>query len=129
MYKLKNRNLFKKEEYNIKERSYSMLGETIIELQRNLEENETIMAFRNIYLNLKLAVEEARKNNVCLDATVECRLFGNYKEYRRCKNIVINILPEFEYALSKLLKRKIKIEYEASNKEKEATFKFVLKEA
>ncbi len=128
MYKLKNRNLDKNEELNIKGKAYSMLAETIIQLPKNISENENITEFRNIYFNLKLAVEDAKANKKILVDDTDYNFYGNYVDFRKYSKIISNILPEFEYALSNLYGKKIKIEFTSKYKKKEAMFSFRIKE-
>lgn len=128
MCKLKNRNLDKNEELNIKEKSYSMLAETIIQLPRNIGENETITEFRNIYFNLKLAVEEAKVNKKILVDDTDYNFYGNYVNYKKYSKVLSNLIPEFEYALSKLYGKKLEIECESKYRKKEAVFSFRIKE-
>lgn len=128
MYKLKNRNVEKREEENVKGRSFPILSETIIELPKNIEEDERITQFRNIYMHLKLAVKEAmQKSRYVLD-DIDYDFYGTFLEHRRYKSILSNLIPDFEYSLSNLCGRKIEIEYISKYNSKKTTFSFRIKE-
>lgn len=101
----------KKQENNLKERAYSMLGETIIELKKNDEECKKIAEFRAIYLNLRLEIREAQNEKRKLDDTVEFEFNGSAIEYNKYKRVLNELIPEFEDALSKMYNKKIQLNY------------------
>lgn len=128
MYKLKNRNAEKREEDNMTGKSFPILSETIIELPKNIEEDERITQFRNIYMHLKLAVKEAMQKDKDILDDIDYEFYGTILEYRRYKSILNNLIPDFEYSLSNLCGRKLEIEYISKYKSKKTIFSFRIKE-
>ncbi len=108
--KLKNRGLNKKEELKVNDISYSILAEDIIELPQNSDENEIVKSIRNIYINLKLEVDEAKRSNTILNSSIPFEYVGNMKEYRKIIKLFSQITHEIEYYFSKILNRKVKIQ-------------------
>lgn len=109
MSKLRNRGLEKYEELGLEEKySYSMLGETIIELKENEDECDAIKSLRNIYLNLKISAKEIEKGYRLRDILV-FNVDSNSIEYNKLKKILLFLVPEFETGLSNITKRNMEI--------------------
>ena len=105
--KLKNRGLEKKEELKQQGMSYSILGESIIELPKHPLENSIISDIRTIYLHLKLAVEEGIKTNSMVFDSIPFEFEGDSYRYKRMLKILEELIPEFQEALSQLLCGKV----------------------
>lgn len=101
--KLKNRGLEKKEELKQQGTSYSILGETIMELPKHPLENSIISDIRNIYLYLKLAVEEGIQKNSMVFDSIPFEFEGDSHRYKRMLKILEELIPEFEDYLTKYL--------------------------
>ncbi len=129
IYKLKNRGLGKKEEKKIKEISYSMLGEDIIELPKNDFECEKISEFRSIYLNLKIAVEDAKIEKKILNDDIKFKFEGTILDFKKYRKILDDLIPEFSHSLSKLYGRDICIKYSGKLNKGKSIVTFTLKEA
>jgi len=101
--KLKNRGLEKNEELKKQGMSYSILGESIIELPKHPLENSIITDIRNIYFYLKLAVEEGIKTNSMVFDSIPFEFEGDSHRYKRMLKILEELIPEFEDYLTQYL--------------------------
>lgn len=111
--KLKNRGLEKKEEIFSKTKSYSIIGEEVLELPSNPDDSEIVKILRNVYLNLKiLACENKRKKkkNHTAVSSLEFEIFGNRIKSNNLYKIIINIKNEIEDAISKYINDSINID-------------------
>lgn len=88
-----------------------MLGEDIIELPKNESECKEISEFRSLYLNLKIAVEEAKREKRALNDTVDFIFEGTFLEWSRYNKILNDLTPEFIDSLSKLYGKTINIKH------------------
>lgn len=129
-YKLKNRNLEKKKEENDNsvDESLPMLAEIILELPKNSNECNQITYFRNIYNNIKLAVEEAISMNKYVIDDIDFEFFGSLVIFKRYKAILKHLIPIFKQELLKMSGRKIEIELITKYTFKKKTFSFRVKE-
>lgn len=100
----------KKEELKFNGMSYSILGETIIELPKHPLENSIISDIRSIYHYLKIAVEESIMSNTTVYDNVPFVFDGDLHRYKKLMKILDELKVEFEDSLSRLLNRKVVIE-------------------
>lgn len=131
--KLKNRGLEKKEEIFSKTKSYSIIGEEVLELPSNPDDSEIVKTLRNLYLNLKiLACENKKKRKKNHDAvsSLEFEIFGNRIKSNNLYKIIIDIKNEIEDAISKYINDPINIEIIKGKTVKDKTnIMFFIKEA
>lgn len=137
--KLKNRGLEKKVELGYKDqKSYSIIGEEVLELPENDNDCEMVKSLRSVYLNLRTQAVEYKKN-LKNSITVSHKTPWNYikfnfegtkSEYKLLCKILKSIKDEIEDALSKYIKHSISLEILSGNfKDKKATIDFLIKEA
>lgn len=107
--KLKNRGMSKKEEQNEEDMSYSILGEYVMELPQNDNANQMVKDIRNLFINMRIWVNESlrRKEEIC--CTLPFKIFGEKRELKRFLKIMKNITKEFEYYFFKMTNKEVKI--------------------
>ncbi len=131
--KLKNRGLEKKEEIFSKTKSYSIIGEEVLELPSNPDDSEIVKILRNVYLNLKILACEnkrKRKKNHTAVSSLEFEIFGNRIKSNNLYKIIINIKNEIEDAISKYINDPINIKIIKGKTVKDKTnITFFIKEA
>lgn len=131
--KLKNRGLEKKEEIFSKTKSYSIIGEEVLELPSNPDDSEIVKILRNVYLNLKILACEnkrKRKKNHTAVSSLEFEIFGNRIKSNNLYKIIINIKNEIEDAISKYINDSINIKIIKGKTVKDKTnITFFIKEA
>lgn len=131
--KLKNRGLEKKEEIFSKTKSYSIIGEEVLELPSNPDDSEIVKTLRNLYLNLKILAcenKKKRKKNHTAVSSLEFEIFGNRIKSNNLYKIIINIKNEIEDAISKYINDPINIKIIKGKTVKDKTnITFFIKEA
>lgn len=133
--KLKNRGLEKKEEIfsKTKTKSYSIIGEEVLELSSNPDDSEIVKILRNVYLNLKILACEnkrKRKKNHTAVSSLEFEIFGNRIKSNNLYKIIINIKNEIEDAISNYINYPINIDIIKGRTAKDKTnITFFIKEA
>lgn len=131
--KLKNRGLEKKEEIFSKTKSYSIIGEEVLELPSNPDDSEIVKTLRNLYLNLKILAcenKKKRKKNHTAASSLEFEIFGNRIKSNNLYKIIINIKNEIEDAISKYINDPINIDIIKGRTAKDKTnITFFIKEA
>lgn len=131
--KLKNRGLEKKEENFSNTRSYSIIGEEVLELSNNSDDCEIVKTLRNLYLNLKILACEnkrQRKKNPNMVSKLEFEIFGSRTKTNSLYKIITNIKGEIEDAISKYINDPINIDILKGKTVKNKTnIMFLIKEA
>lgn len=131
--KLKNRGQEKKEEIFSKTKSYSIIGEEVLELPSNPDDSEIVKTLRNLYLNLKILAcenKKKRKKNHTAVSSLEFEIFGNRIKSNNLYKIIINIKNEIEDAISKYINDPINIKIIKGKTVKDKTnITFFIKEA
>lgn len=134
--KLKNRGLDKNVELSISSKSYSMIGEIVLEHKKNQKDSNMVKMLRNLYTNLKNeAVEynkarKKNKDNIAFDKSISFTFYGKKYEYKYFEKIIKEIRWEFEDALSKYINHNINLEVvNGIYRKSKATSLFIIKEA
>lgn len=131
--KLKNRGLEKKEENFSNTRSYSIIGEEVLELSNNSDDCEIVKTLRNLYLNLKILACEnkrQRKKNLNMVSKLEFEIFGSRTKTNSLYKIITSIKGEIEDAISKYINDPINIDILKGKTVKNKTnIMFLIKEA
>ena len=107
--KLKNRGMSKKEEQNIEDMSYSILGEYIIELPQNNDANSIVKDMRNLFINIRIWVKECLNRKEKISSTPPFKVYGKKREMKIFLNMFNSIKNEFEYYFFKMTGKEIEI--------------------
>lgn len=107
--KLKNRGMSKKEEQNIEDMSYSILGEYIIELPQNNDANSIVKDMRNLFINIRIWVKECLNRKEKISCTLPFKIYGKKREMKIFLNMFNSIKNEFEYYFFKMTGKEIEI--------------------
>ncbi len=107
--KLKNRGLSKKEEQNLEEMSFSILGEYVIELPQAENANPIVKDIRCLFINLRIYIDEAIKNKSKISYTLPFKIYSEKRDVKKFLKIINNIKMEFEYYFFKMTGKNIQI--------------------
>ena len=111
--KLKNRNNEKQQELKKSGKSYSIIWEEVLQLDKNEDDNDIVTAMRGLYRNLRIMVKEYKdkydKTNIRSRQTLTFEFNGSKEEYNLFIKIVRTIKDEIEDALSNYINDHITI--------------------
>ena len=113
--KLKNRGMSKKEEQNIEDMSYSILGEYIIELPQNSDANPIVKDMRNLFINMRVWVKESLNRKEKISCTLPFKIYGKKREMKIFLNMFNSIKNEFEYYFFFFFGKEVEIKYVSSD--------------
>lgn len=121
----------KKEEQEVEDMSFSILGEYVMELPQNRNANPIVKDIRSLFINLRICINENLKNNNSkISCTLPFEIYGEKRELKKFFKIVSNIEREFEYYFFKTTKKNIQIDsVDKKIINKKPTIIFEIKEA
>lgn len=112
--KLKNRGNEKQKELKVSGNSYSIIGEEVLQLDKNENDSDIVTAMRGLYLNLRIVSKEYedkyKKTNLRIQKRSSFEFNGTKTEYDLFVKIIKTIKKEIEDALNNYINDKIHLE-------------------
>lgn len=127
--KLYNRDMSKKEEQDVEDMSYSILGEYILELPQSDDANQIVKDMRNLFVNMRIWVKESINRKEKISCTLPFKIYGKKREMKIFLKMFNSIANEFEYYFFKMTGKEVQIKcIESKIINRKATVIFDIKE-
>ena len=107
--KLYNRDMSKKEEQDVEDMSYSILGEYILELPQSDDANQIVKDMRNLFVNMRIWVKESINRKEKISCTLPFKIYGKKREMKIFLKMFDSIAYEFEYYFFKMTGKEVEI--------------------
>ena len=107
--KLYNRDMSKKEEQDVEDMSYSILGEYILELPQSDDANQIVKDMRNLFVNMRIWVKESINRKEKISCTLPFKIYGKKREMKIFLKMFDSIAYEFEYYFFKTTGKEVEI--------------------
>lgn len=107
--KLYNRDMSKKEEQDVEDMSYSILGEYILELPQSDDANQIVKDMRNLFVNMRIWVKESINRKEKISCTLPFKIYGKKREMKIFLKMFNSIANEFEYYFFKMTGKEVEI--------------------